>query len=108
MTSVRRYNSGGKHDKLLKTAALWAAAALTLIGIIVAESAETIKNGYQISALNTIWQEKNFEHITLAKKINNYTQTQKTDKFIKQHFNLRRAEPEKIIFLNGNKINASK
>ncbi|MBA3065332.1 hypothetical protein FP828_02455 [bacterium] len=108
MTNPRRGDPSSKHGEMLKTGALWSAAGLILIGIIVAESAETIKTGYQISALNVIWQEKNFENITLANQINNYTETGKTEKFINQNFNLRRAEPEKIIFLIGNKKNASK
>ena len=108
MTSARRRDLESKHGAMLKKAALWGASALILIGIIVAESAETVKTGYQISALNTVWQEKNYEHITLSKKINNYTQIQKTDEFIKQHLNLSRAEPEKIIFLKGDKTHASK
>ncbi|MDO9514105.1 MAG: hypothetical protein Q7J59_05805 [Elusimicrobiota bacterium] len=106
MTSPLRNKSRLKHDALIKTAALWSAATLTLIGIIVAQSAETIKIGYQISELNAVWQEKNFEHMTLVEKINSYTGMGKTDKFIERHFNLRRAEPEKIIFMDG--TNASK
>ncbi|MBA3052698.1 MAG: hypothetical protein ABII20_07015 [Candidatus Omnitrophota bacterium] len=106
MTSAHRLKPRGKHDALIKTAAIWGAATLTLIGIIVTQSAETIKIGYQISDLNAVWQEKNFEHMRLVEKINGYTGMGKTDKFIERHFNLRRAEPAKIIFMDD--TNASK
>ncbi|PIV19063.1 MAG: hypothetical protein COZ15_01945 [Elusimicrobia bacterium CG_4_10_14_3_um_filter_49_12_50_7] len=106
MTRARRHKAESKHGELIKTAAIWGAALLALIGIIVAQSAETIKTGYQISALNTIWQEKNFEHMTLARRINNYTETGKTEKFVERQFNLRRAEPAQIVFMDDK--NASK
>jgi len=91
---------------ILKAAAIYGALVLSLIGIIVVESAETIKTGYQIAYLNKIWQEKNFEHMTLARRINNYTETGKTEKFVERQFNLRRAEPAQIVFMDDK--NASK
>ena len=96
-------NRNSKHGQILKKAAIWGGAALLLIGIIVTEGVETIKTGYIIDNLNKIWQEENFQNMTLAKKINFYTDIEKTEDYISNSFKLKRARMQQIVFIKQGK-----
>ena len=86
---------------ILKAAAIYGALVLSLIGIIVVESAETIKTGYQIAYLNKIWQEKNFEFIERKKECSQRTGSDAVVRFAREKFALRFPEPEELVFIDG-------
>ncbi|MCD6423053.1 MAG: hypothetical protein J7L42_02925 [Elusimicrobia bacterium] len=69
-----------------------------VIGIVVVESVETIKIGYQISALNRKLQKENFKHAYLLKKYSDLTNLKKVEEIAKK-LSLKFPDPEEIVFV---------
>ena len=88
---------------ILKSAAFYGAVVLSLIGIIVAESAETVKTGYDIARLNKIWQSENFEFTGLKKKYSDLTESGVVTAEARKNFSMKFPEPNEIIFIREGK-----
>jgi len=69
-----------------------------LIGIVVVESVETIKIGYQISALNRHLQKENFRHAQLLRKYSSLTSLKKVEEAAKK-LSLKFPNPEEVVFV---------
>ena len=88
-----------KKVKILKTAVIYGGITLCLIGIIIIESVETIKTGYQITELNKKWTEENSKYIELALKYSKFAGIETMEQFVHRHFSLKYPEPDELVFV---------
>ncbi|MCD6412569.1 MAG: hypothetical protein J7L54_00265 [Elusimicrobia bacterium] len=86
--------------QIFKIAVIGGIVAYVLVGIVVLESVETVKIGYQIAALNRKWQEENFRFAALEKKYRKLTNFATVEKKAKE-MGLRFPRPGEIIFLKN-------
>jgi len=88
-----------KKTKILKTVVISAGTTLFLIGIIVIQSVETVKTGYQIIDLNKKWREENSKYIKLELKHTRFVKIEVMERFIRANFSLKYPDPEELVFV---------
>ncbi len=87
--------------QIFKIAIIGGILAYVLVGIVVLESVETVKVGYQISSLNQRWQVENSRFAALEKKYRKFVDFSTVVEKAKS-LGLRFPRPGEIVFLRKN------
>lgn len=88
-----------KKTKILKTVVISGGITLFLIGIIVIQSVETVKTGYQIIDLNKKWRKENSRYIELELKYTRLIKIEVMERFVRANFSLKYPDPGELVFV---------